>query len=218
MFLFFSLIFFVVLFFVCFTIPCFHYCSSILQFEIEVISPALLLCKTVLTILFFFLYSYEAKMCPFNFFEDLCCNLMGISSNLQFAFGNTAIFNILILLIHEDGTYTNLLMSSTISFFDVIKLLYSSFTALLYYLSFRGYCERCCFFHFFLSQLAIYLWEEYGFCGFILLLLDESVCQLAKFLGKQFKDICAYNYIIFKEKYFILSQSFSIILLVQLRF
>ena len=57
---------------------------------------------------------------------------MGMALNLQIAFGKMADFTMLILLVHENGRFYNILLSSSISFFGDWKFLsYRSFTCLV---------------------------------------------------------------------------------------
>lgn len=101
------------------------------------------------------------------------------------AFGNIAIFTILILLVHEHGTYTNHVMSSTISFFDIINcytvlsLLCS--TSSVFVATMNGIVSLISF----SANWPFIFGKGSDFVGlFCNLLFDESICQLAEFLGK----------------------------------
>ena len=68
--------------------------------------------------------------CPSTVKNDIG-NLIGITSNMQIAFGNIVIFTILIFLTQEHGISLHLFMSSLISFISVLKFsVYSSFVSL----------------------------------------------------------------------------------------
>ena len=99
----------------------------------------LLLCKIALAILecvcvcvCVCVFPHKVEGCFFNFCEFLCIFLMRIALNLKIDFCRRAIFRILILPIHELGRSFYLLVSSSISFFMVLRfLLYKSFTCLV---------------------------------------------------------------------------------------
>jgi hypothetical protein len=92
----------------------------------------LLLLRIVLAILGFWLVQMNLKIAIYNSVKNCVGILMGIALNLLIAFGKIAIFNILILPIHDHGISFHLLRSSLISFFRDLKLLsYRSFTSVV---------------------------------------------------------------------------------------
>jgi hypothetical protein len=115
--------------------------------------------------------------------------LMGIVLNLKIAFDSTAIFMILSLLIHKHGRSFHLLVSSSISFFSVLKFsLQKLFPSLVKFI--HRYFLRLLWMGLFswcLSQLVCYLCIEkllifvYWFC--ILLLCKKCLSDLWVFAG-----------------------------------
>jgi len=108
----------------------------------------------------------EFANCSFQLYEELSWNFD--EDCLEFAFGEMAIFTILIPPIHEHGRSFHLLRSSLISFFRDLKFSsYKSFTCLvrvtlrdftLFVTIVNGvcdYCEGCHFLNFLLSLFIL---------------------------------------------------------------
>ena len=97
-------------------------------------SEVILLYRTVLAILGFLLLFFHMKLSIVlsRSIKILCLNCVefnGIVLNLLIAFGKMAISTMLILLIHDHGISSRLLISPPISFFkDLKSLSYRSFT------------------------------------------------------------------------------------------
>ena len=95
--------------------------------------------------------------------------LIGITLNLQIAFGHISIFTLLILLIHEHESFFHLLISSSTSLFNAFKFSsYKSFDCLMrftprYFYIIWDYCENGFFPDFFLSLFVICIEEGYWF-------------------------------------------------------
>ena len=86
-----------------------------------------LLYRIVLAILCFFVFPNEVKSV-----KNCVGILMGITMNLQIAFGRIAIFIRLIVCVQESGRSFHLLVSPSISFFKDLKFLSNrSFSSLI---------------------------------------------------------------------------------------
>ena len=82
----------------------------------------------------FCVFPYEAEMCLCRSVKNIVANETKIALNLQIAFDRVAICTILILPILECGWSFHLLISSWVSFFNVLMFSsHKSFTFLVHY-------------------------------------------------------------------------------------
>ena len=95
---------------------CFHYCSSVIKLDVR--DSDAFRSSFIVQDCFgspgFFVFPYEVNYCSFKVCEECVGILMGIALNLQIAFGRTAIFTVLILLIQEHERSFHFLVSSSI--------------------------------------------------------------------------------------------------------
>jgi hypothetical protein len=95
-------------------------------------SYVILLLRTVLAILGFFVFPYVVENCSFHVYEELCWNLDGDFIEYVECFGKMTIFIMLDLPIHEHWRMFHLVRSSLTYFFRDLKFLsYRSFSCLL---------------------------------------------------------------------------------------
>ena len=84
------------------------------------IPPALFFLKTVLAIQDLLCFHTNFKIICSSSVKNAIGNLIGIALNLQIALGSMVILTILILAVQEHDISFHLLLSSSISFIDVL--------------------------------------------------------------------------------------------------